>query len=204
MIIFIIISFYYDLIWLQPDLRGETNQKTLRGQPVRTVFITQNPLLKIPKSPRNIIKIYKKEKFYHGTRNSFEVLHFLSNYSNGKVFSDNQCGFQASNLWVIELKNISVLSVWFHGLCCPANILGKPNYAYSWRKNTPSTWNHLRHFSNSRYCKTEECSLPGSNRNVSIYCSCYRVSHVWTAVHYQSERCACISLSPYSQCCNSG
>ena len=114
-----------------------------------------------------------------------------------KFFSDNQCGFQASNLWVIELKNISVLSVWFHGLCCPANILGKTNYAYSWRKNTPSTWNHLRHISNSRYCKTEECSLPGSNRNVSIYCSCYRVSHVWTAVHYQSERCACKRFSPF-------
>ena len=76
----------FDPIRLQPDLRGETNQKTLRGQPVRTVFITQNPLLKIPKSPRNIIKIYKKEKFYHGTRNSFEVLRFLSNLSNGKVF----------------------------------------------------------------------------------------------------------------------
>ena len=43
-----------DLFRLQPDLRGETNQKTLRGQPVRTIFITQKPLLKTLKSPRNI------------------------------------------------------------------------------------------------------------------------------------------------------
>ena len=43
----------YDLIRLQADLRGETNQKTPRGQPLRTIFITQNPLLKTLKSPRN-------------------------------------------------------------------------------------------------------------------------------------------------------
>ena len=43
----------FDLIRLQPDLRGETNQKTPRGQPVRTIFITQNPLLKTLKSPTN-------------------------------------------------------------------------------------------------------------------------------------------------------
>ena len=83
-----------DLFRLQPDLRGETNQKTLRGQPVRTIFITQKPLLKtlksptnIKKSPRKVGEIYKKPKreVYHGTTNSFEVLHFLSNLSYGKM-----------------------------------------------------------------------------------------------------------------------
>ena len=148
------IKFNYDnihnhIVLFWPDLTStwppRWNQpKNPQGSAGEDHFYYSKTIIKNPqksdkyknkKTPRNTQK-YQKKKFYHGTTNSFEVLHFLSNLSHGKNDKFTASLPNGSDFWVksapfFELNNISVLSVWVHGLCCPVDILGKANHACS-------------------------------------------------------------------------